>query len=100
MGTWLFAPYFSFPVSWARRFLIYRCAPAENAHYMKLVRWLTSLSIFFPSYHMRGSRWGGGGLDPLRDTKDYGFLAILLRKPLKTHMATKPAFNVGPSSAR
>ena len=50
---------------------------------------------------MRGSRGGGGGGrgpgPPLENHKNIGFLSP---DPLKNHKATKPAFNVGPSSAR
>ena len=52
---------------------------------------------------MGGSRGGGGGdrgLDPyLKNHKNIGFLSNTGPYPLKNHKATKPAFNVGPSSA-
>ena len=50
---------------------------------------------------MRGSRGGAGGPDPppLKNHKIKGFLVILVWTP-ENHKATKPAFNVGPSSAR
>ena len=53
---------------------------------------------------MLGSRGGGGGgvLDPppLRNNhKKLWFLSNTGPDPLEIHKATKPAFNVGPSSA-
>ena len=51
--------------------------------------------------HGRIQRWGvgAGGSVPLKITKIEGFLAILVGS-LKTHKATKLAFNVEPSSVR
>ena len=47
---------------------------------------------------------GGGGSDPppppTENHKNIGFLCNNGLDPLKNHKATKPAFNVGPSSAR
>ena len=37
---------------------------------------------------------------PLKNQKNIGFLSITGSDPQKNHKATKPAFNVGPSSAR
>ena len=51
---------------------------------------------------MRGSIEGGGGQGvrtPLENHKNIGFLSNTGPDPLKNHKATKPAFNVGPSSA-
>ena len=48
---------------------------------------------------MGGSR-GAGGLDPPEKLQNIGFLCNTGPDPLKNHKATKPAFNVGPSSAR
>ena len=49
---------------------------------------------------MGGSRGGrGSGLPPEKIT-NIGFLCNTGPDPLKNHKATKPAFNVGPSSAR
>ena len=50
---------------------------------------------------MRGARGGGGigGPDPLKNHKNIGFLSNTGTDPLKNHKATKPAFNVGLSSA-
>ena len=45
----------------------------------------------------RGSRGGTGGLNPLKNHKAIGFLSNG-PDPLKIYIATKPAFNVGPSS--
>ena len=43
---------------------------------------------------------GGGGPDlPLKNHKNIGFLSNTGPDPLKNHNATKPTFNVGPSSA-
>ena len=47
---------------------------------------------------------GGGGQEvqtpALKIHNDIGFLSNAGPDPLKNHKATKPAFNVGPSSAR
>ena len=44
---------------------------------------------------------GMGSGPPLKKTqKKLGFLSKTGQDPLKNHKATKPAFNVGPSSAR
>ena len=50
---------------------------------------------------MRGSREGDRGPEPpsLKYHKK-GFLSNTSLDPLKNHKAAKPAFNVGPSSAR
>ena len=51
---------------------------------------------------MGGCRGGGtGGQDPppLENHKNIGFLSKTGPDPLKNHKTTKPAFNVGPSSA-
>ena len=47
----------------------------------------------FSVVDMRGSRGGGGH-------KNIGFLSNTSPDPLKNDKAIKPAFNVGPSSAR
>ena len=45
---------------------------------------------------------GTGGLDPHtpKNHKNIGFLGNTGLDPLKKHKATKPTFNVGPSSSR
>ena len=48
---------------------------------------------------MCGSRVGTGGPDPLKNHKNIGFSSYTGPDSLKI-TATKPAFNVGPSSAR
>ena len=52
---------------------------------------------------MHGSRGGGGdsgsGPPPLAKSQKYRFLRNTGPDPLKNHKATKPAFNVWPSSA-
>ena len=53
---------------------------------------------------MGGSREGGGGGfrgsgPPLKNHKNIGFPCNTGQDPLKNYKATKPAFNVGPSSA-
>ena len=40
------------------------------------------------------------GPDPMKNHKNIGFLSNTGRDPMENHKATKPAFNVGPSSAR
>ena len=42
----------------------------------------------------------GGIRTPLKNHKNIGFLSNAGPDPLKNHKATKPAFNVGPLSAR
>ena len=48
----------------------------------------------------RGGGTGGPDLPTLKNHKSIGFLCNTGPDPLKNHKATKPAFNVGPSSAR
>ena len=43
---------------------------------------------------------GAGGLDPLKNHKNIGFLSNTGPDSMKNHKATKPAFKVGPPSAR
>ena len=43
---------------------------------------------------------GTGGLDPLKNYKNIGFLSNSGPDPLKNYEATEPALNVEPSSAR
>ena len=48
-----------------------------------------------------GSRGGGArGPDPPEKSQNKGFLSNTSPDSLENHKATKPAFNVGPSSAR
>ena len=42
---------------------------------------------------------GRGSVPPLKNHKNIGFLSNTGTDPLKNHKATKPAFNVGQSSA-
>ena len=56
-------------------------------------------------YNKRGSKGETGCPDPpppppLKNHKHIGFLSNTGPDPLKNHIATKPAYNVGPSSAR
>ena len=54
------------------------------------------------TFHMCGSR-GGQGLrtpPPPEKLQSIGFLSNTGPDPLKNHKVTKPAFNIGPSSAR
>ena len=58
--------------------------------------------MYSPTYTntcIGGSRGGTSGLDPLKNHKNKGFLCNSCPDPLNNHKATKPAFNVGPSSA-
>ena len=52
--------------------------------------------------HVQIQMGGGGmwGLDPLKKHKNIRFLCNTSPDPLKNNKATKPAFNVVPSSAR
>ena len=50
---------------------------------------------------MRGSRGGGGAHEPgPENRKNVGFLSNTGPDPLNNQKASKPAFNVGPPSAR
>ena len=63
---------------------------------------LLALKILFQSYAWADPEGGGtGGPDPppLKNHKNSGFLSKSGPDPLKNHKATKPAFNVGKSSA-
>ena len=60
----------------------------------------TSVEMVF---NMRESRGGAGGPDPpppLKNHLNIGFLSNTGPDPLTSLKATKPAFNVGPSSDR
>ena len=49
---------------------------------------------------MGGRGWDrGSGPPPLKNNRNKGFLSNTGLDPLKNRKATKPAFNVGPSSA-
>ena len=50
-------------------------------------------------FHAPMKRVRTWGMAPLKIAKLQGSLAILIRKILENHEATKPAFNVGSSSA-
>ena len=51
--------------------------------------------------HVRIQRGGAGSPDPPpKNHKNIGFLTNTGPDPLLNHKATKPAFNVGPPSAR
>ena len=50
--------------------------------------------------HERIQGGGGGTGSPRKKQKNIGFLCNIGPDPLKNHKAAKPAFNVGPSSAR
>ena len=56
---------------------------------------------FHAGTYMDGSRGDTGGPDtpPLENRKNIGSFSNTGLNPLKNHKATKPAFNVGPSSA-
>ena len=49
---------------------------------------------------MCGSRGGTGGLDPPEKSQNIGFLSNTGSDHLTNHEATKPVFNVRPTSAR
>ena len=51
-------------------------------------------------HFMRGSSGGEGVRNPTETSQNIGFLSNTSLDPLKNHKATKPAFNVGPLSAR
>ena len=56
-------------------------------------------TIICSDAHMGGSRGDDRGPDPLKNLKNIGFLCITSQDSLKNHKPTKPAFDVGPSSA-
>ena len=64
----------------------------------RLIETVGDLNLHYPD--MGGSRGETGGPDPLKNHKNIGFLCNTDQDPLKNRNATKPAFNVGPSSAR
>ena len=49
-------------------------------------------------YSSKGGGGETGGPDPLKNHKGIEFLSNTVSDHLKNHEATKPAFNVGPSS--
>ena len=55
--------------------------------------------MIFPCADPEGGGGGAGGPDPLK-IKNIGFLSNTGPDPLKNYKATKPAFNVGLTSAR
>ena len=64
-------------------------------------------NMLIMSYSSQGMRFSWAdpegetrGPDPLKNHKNIGFLYNTGRDLLKNHKATKPEFNVGPSSAR
>ena len=56
--------------------------------------------VFFFKFCIGESRGGKGVRTPLNNHKNIGFRCNTGPDPLIDHKATKPAFNVGPSSAR
>ena len=62
----------------------------------------TKCILYIPSKAMRGPRGGTGGPDPLplKNHKNIGFLSNTGPDPLNNYKASKPAFNVEPSSLR
>ena len=62
----------------------------------------TKCILYIPSKAMRGPRGGTGGPDPLplKKHKNIGFLSNTGPDPLNNYKASKPAFNVEPSSLR
>ena len=48
----------------------------------------------------RGGGWGRGSLPASENHQNIGFLSKSGPDHRKNHKATKPAFNIGPSSAR
>ena len=58
-------------------------------------------SVLFPKPSCADPEGKTGGPDtPLKIHKNIGFFSNTGPNPLKNHKATKPEFNVGPSSAR
>ena len=55
---------------------------------------------FLCTCHARIQRGYGGSGHPSEKSQNIGFLSNAGPDPMKNHKATKPAFNVGPSSAR
>ena len=73
------------------------CAMLSEACYPQPERGVPNTGI----KDMRGFRGGGGpNPHPLENLKAIGFLWSTVPEPLGNHKATKPASNVGPSSAR
>ena len=59
-----------------------------------------SLHCSTMQYHGRIQRGDRGSGTPLKNQENIGFLSKTGPDPLKNHKASKPQFNVGPSSAR
>ena len=57
-------------------------------------------SVKYPPYADLEGGGGGRTPPPLKNHKNIGFLSNSGLDPMKNYKATKPAFNVGPSSAR
>ena len=78
--------------------------PDEIPHYTKVSSLCQITGIDMKRVKgMRGSRGGGGGdrgSGRLENKKNIEFLSNTGPDPLKNHKTTKPALNVGPSSAR
>ena len=77
-----------------------KCRTKADAHDKMGFQYI-SISVDIRSGPMRGSRGGTGGPDPhLNNHKNIEFLSYTGPDPLKFSKTTKPAFNVGSSSAR
>ena len=84
----------------------------KTVAHKNLVCWIKHVSYMYQWNLMQFTyqilRWacfcvrGAGGPDPpsWKNHKNIGVLSNIGPDPLKIHKATKPAFNVGPSSAR
>ena len=78
------------------------CMLRAKTDLTELIPWLISVFSLLRA-NMAGSRGGGGGSGsgpPLKNHKFKGFPSNTGPDPLTNHKATKPAFNVSPSSAR
>ena len=58
------------------------------------------LQLFYRGYTCTDPEGGQGVRTTPEKSQNIGFLSNAGPDPLKNHKATKPAFNVGPSSAR
>ena len=70
------------------------------SHCLEITERRNQENIYFAWADPEGGTGGPDPLPPLKNHKNIGFLCNTSPDPLKNHIATKPAFKVGPSSAR
>ena len=69
--------------------------------FKEVIAWLIEVVLMITAHAMHRSSGGDrGSRPPLQNHQNLGFLSNTGPDCLKNHKATKPEFNVGPSSAR